>query len=189
MWKRAILYFLNKKKYTNLEGVDLDSTQVEIAQTLGFKVEAAPVIEYLNRSQGGYEMIAMLDIMEHFTREELYPLMEAVVKSLRPGGRIIASVPNAESPMGLQCLYTDITHELAFTPMSFEELLFCHGMVLSQLRDPWPAPLGLSRHLYRSLVCGMRALESLRLRSLGFEPPRIWSNVMWVLARPPESKL
>lgn len=182
------LYFLNKKQYTNLEGVDLDVKQVEIAKTLGFKVEAAPVIDYLARSQGGYEMITLLDIMEHFTREELFPLMEAVVRSLRPGGRIIASVPNAESPTGLQCVYTDITHEIAFTPMSFEELLFCHDLKLSSLRDPWPAPVGLKRRIYRSLVFGVRAIESLRLRSLGFEPPRIWSNVMWALAIKPESK-
>src|SRR3954467_14333569 len=81
------LYFLNKHQYKNIEGVDLDSKQIEIAQALGFKAEAVPVIDYLNRSQGGYEMITMLDIMEHFTREELFPLMEAVVRSLRPGGR------------------------------------------------------------------------------------------------------
>ena len=72
-------------------------------------------------------MIVMLDIIEHFTREELFPLMETVVRSLRPGGRLIASVPNAESPDGLRCVYADITHEIAFTPMSFEEMLFCHG--------------------------------------------------------------
>jgi 2-polyprenyl-3-methyl-5-hydroxy-6-metoxy-1,4-benzoquinol methylase len=183
------LYFLNKQQYKNIEGVDLDSKQIEIAQALGFKAEAVPVIDYLNRNQGGYEMIAMLDIIEHFSREELFPLMEAVVRSLRPGGRIIASVPNAESPMGLQCLYTDITHEIAFTPMSIEELLFCHDLKLAELRDPWPAPVGLKRGIYRSLVTGMRSLESLRLRSLGLKAPRIWSNVMWVLAIKQESKV
>ena len=97
--------------------------------------------------------------------------------------RPIASVPNAESPDGLRCVYADITHELAFTPVSFEEMLFCHDLKLVELRDPWPAPVGTMRRLYRSLVKGARSLESLRLRSLGLEPPRIWSNVMWGLAR------
>ena len=95
---------------------------------------------------------------------------------------MIASVPNAESPDGLRCLYTDITHEMAFTAMSFEEMLFCHGLKLESLRDPWPAPLDARRTLYRWLVQGARAAESIRLRCLGFPPPRIWSNVMWALA-------
>ena len=80
--------------------------------------------------------------------------MEAVVRCLRPGGRLIASVPNAESPDGLRCLYTDITHEMAFTAMSFEEMLFCHGLKLVSLRDPWPAPLDAKRRVYRWLVQG-----------------------------------
>ena len=130
----------------------------------------------------------MLDIIEHFTREELFPLMEKVVASLRPGGRLIASVPNAESPDGLRCLYTDITHEMAYTPMSFEEMLYCHGLKLIGMRDPWPAPVGPSRTLYRFFVTRLRLLESMRLRCLGLEPPRIWSNVMWVMAvKPPAS--
>lgn len=177
------LYFLKKKGYMRLEGIDVDSKQIEIARALGFEVEATSVFDYLNCSEGGYEMIVMLDIIEHFTREELFPLMEAVVQRLRPGGRLIASVPNAESLSGLQCIYADITHETAFTPNSFDEMLFCHGLKLVSLRDPWPAPVGMKRQLYYWVVRWMRTLESLRLRSLGFEPPRIWSNVMWVMAK------
>ena len=176
------LYFLRAKGYRRLHGIDVDQEQVEIARKLGLDVEATTVSDYLNRTDGHYEMIVMLDIIEHFTREELFPLMEAVVRSLRPGGRFIASIPNAESPDGLSCLYTDITHEMAYTPMSFEEMLFCHGLKLVSLRDPWPAPLGARRKIYRFLVERMRSVESLRLRCLGMKPPRIWSNVMWGMA-------
>jgi 2-polyprenyl-3-methyl-5-hydroxy-6-metoxy-1,4-benzoquinol methylase len=176
------LYFLRTRGYSQLHGIDVDQKQVEIAQALGLDVETTAVADFLNQNDGGYEMIVMLDIIEHFTREELFPLMEAVVRSLRPGGRFIASVPNAESPDGLKCLYTDITHEMAYTPMSFEEMLFCHDMKLVSLRDPWPAPLGAKRKAYRFLVERLRSIESLRLRCLGITPPRIWSNVMWGLA-------
>src|SRR5262249_2262743 len=96
------LYFLGKKGYTQMEGIDVDSQQVGIDRALGLNVQQSFVSEFLDRSEGGYEMIAMLDIIEHFTREELFPLMEAVVRCLRPGGRLIASVPNAESPDGLR---------------------------------------------------------------------------------------
>jgi 2-polyprenyl-3-methyl-5-hydroxy-6-metoxy-1,4-benzoquinol methylase len=176
------LYFLRKKGYTNIRGIDLDHAQVEIGQALGLDVVEASAFDHLDRSRGGYGLIAMLDIIEHFTREELFPLMEIVVRSLRPGGRLIASVPNAESPTGLGCYFADITHEMSFTPGSFEEMLFCHRLKLAELRDPWPVPLDAKRRIYYWLVRGMRTLEGLRLRSLGFEPPRIWSNVLWAMA-------
>ena len=177
------LYFLRKKGYTQAKGVDVDKTQVEIARALGLDAEETPIHDFLGRSESNYDMIAMLDIIEHFTREELFPLLEAVVGRLRPGGLLIASVPNAESPDGLKCVYTDITHEIAFTPQSFEEMMFCHRLKLEALRDPWPAPVGIPHRIYRGIVRSTRWAESLRLRSLGFEPPRIWSNVMWGLAR------
>ncbi len=44
------------------------------------------------------------------------------------------------------------------------------------------APIDLKRKVYRSLVQGSRAIESLRLRCLGLAPARISSNVMWALA-------
>ena len=31
----------------------------------------------------------------------------------------------------LKSVYTDITHEIAFTPQSFEEMLFCHRLKLT----------------------------------------------------------
>jgi 2-polyprenyl-3-methyl-5-hydroxy-6-metoxy-1,4-benzoquinol methylase len=179
------LYFLRGKGYRRLHGIDVDQKQVEIARALDLDAETAAVSDYLARTEGKFAMIAMLDIIEHFTREELFPLMETVVASLRPGGRLIASIPNAESPDGLRCLYTDITHEMTYTPMSFEEMLFCHGLKRIGLRDPWPAPIGPSRTLYRFLVQSCRSLESVRLRCLGLEPPHVWSNVMWVLAAKP----
>ena len=86
------------------------------------------------------------------------------------------------SPTGLGCYFADITHEMAFTPGSFEEMLFCHDLKLVSLRHPWPVPLGMKRTLYYLGVRSMRAMKAFRLRCLGFQPPRIWSDVMWALA-------
>jgi len=176
------LYFLRTKGYTNVRGIDLDRKQVEIGQALGLDIVEASAFDYLDRSGSVYGLIAMLDIIEHFTREELFPMMEIVARSLHPDGRLISSVPNAESPTGLGCYFADITHEMSFTPGSFEEMLFCHRLKLADLRDPWPVPLDAKRQLYYWLVRGMRKLEGFRLRALGFAPPRIWSNVMWAMA-------
>ncbi|HEV3163654.1 MAG TPA: class I SAM-dependent methyltransferase [Isosphaeraceae bacterium] len=179
------LYFLRKAGYAHAQGVDLDSTQVEVARSLGLDCRAVPVIDYLREDMPPFGLIAMLDILEHFTREELYPIMEAVVARLAPGGKVIVSVPNAESPDGLRAVYADITHELAFSPTSLAELFFCHGLRVQAFRDPWPAPVSPARECYRAVTIVARSLESFRLRLLGFDPPKYWSSVIWAIAQKP----
>ncbi|MGA1343438.1 MAG: class I SAM-dependent methyltransferase, partial [Hyphomonas sp.] len=75
-----------------------------IARQLGFEVHEQKALDFLVRGDNGYDMIVMLDIIEHFTREELFPLLREVYRKLRTGGRLILSVPNAESPTGPGCV-------------------------------------------------------------------------------------
>jgi 2-polyprenyl-3-methyl-5-hydroxy-6-metoxy-1,4-benzoquinol methylase len=179
------LYFLRALGYDDATGIDLDRAQVEIGRTLGLDARFANAIDFLNEDEKQYGLISMLDILEHFTRPELFPLLEAVTARLSPGGRIIASVPNGDSPHAARAIYADITHEIAFTPTSLSELFFCHGLRVAAFRDPWPAPVSPLHRVYRTISGFMRRLEALRLRSLGFEAPTYWSSVIWVLAEKP----
>lgn len=177
------LYFLKSEGFSNAVGIDLDRTQVEIGRSLGLDCRCAPVAEFLGENPAtSFGVVAMLDILEHFTREELFPLMETVVSRMPEGGRLIASVPNADSPMGLRSTYADITHEISFTPVSLTEMLFCHGLRVTSLLDPWPAPISPLRAGYRALCRLTRAVETARLGLLGFDAPKYWSTVVWALA-------
>lgn len=179
------LYFLKSEGYEHLQGLDLDRKQIAIARELGFDVQEATALDFLVRSDDGYDMIVMLDIVEHFTREELFPILREVYRRLRAGGRFIVSVPNAESPTGPACIYGDITHETSFTSLSLAEMLFCHGFELKEIRDPWPAGIGLKRKIYRAMVLTCRKFANLKYRMLGLDPPKYWSNVIWALAIKP----
>jgi SAM-dependent methyltransferase len=179
------LYFLRERGYEHGVGIDLDGVQVEVGRSLGLDTHCTSVMDFLEDDRRSYGLIAMLDILEHFTREELFPLLEAVTARLAPGGRLIASVPNADSPHAARAIYADITHEIAFTPTSLSELFFCHGLKVAAFRDPWPAPTSTIRKGYRALSLLMRKLEAARLRLLGFDAPQYWSSVIWVLAEKP----
>lgn len=179
------LYFLRERGYTDAMGLDLDAEQVAVARSLGLSASCTDATEFLQGSNRQYGLIAMLDILEHFTREELFPFMQIIAAQLAPGGKLIASVPNAESPDANRAIYADITHEIAFTPTSLSELLFCHGLRATAFRDPWPAPVSTLNRAYRALTFVARGAESLRLRALGFEAPTCWSSVFWVLAEKP----
>lgn len=179
------LYYLRECGYTDAIGLDLDPAQVAAARALGLGAECGDVKEFLKNDGKQYGLVAMLDIIEHFTREELLPLLDLVAERLAPGGKLIASVPNAESPDANRAIYADITHEIAFTTVSVRELLFCHGLRATAFRDPWPAPVSRLNRAYRALTSVTRAAESVRLRMLGFEAPICWSSVIWVLAEKP----
>ena len=80
----------------------------------------------------------MLDILEHFTREELYPLLESVVGAgWSPAAGSIASVPNADSPQAARLIYADITHDDCFYS----------DVVVRAVFLPWIEGTGLSRPL------------------------------------------
>jgi len=179
------LYFLRGEGYTNLLGLDLDPVQTEIARELKLDCRHLPIMDHFAADSTTYGLVAMLDILEHFTREELFPLLEAVASRLAPGGKLIVSVPNADSPHAARAIYADITHEIAFTPTSLEEMMFCHGLKVTAMRDPWPAPVSPVRKGYRMLSEAMRKVEGVKLRILGFDSPKYWSSVIWAVAEKP----
>jgi len=179
------LYFLRELGYKHTTGLDLDVAQVDVARSLGLNAFCTDVKDFLENDGRQYGLVTMLDILEHFTREELFPLLDAVGERLAPGGRLIVSVPNAESPDANRAIYADITHEIAFTPTSLGELFFCHGLRVTALRDPWPAPVSTINRAYRTLSLVTRGAEAVRLRMLGFEAPRYWSPVVWAVVEKP----
>ncbi len=181
------LHFLRGRGFTDLVGLDLDATQVGIGRELGLDCRCIPAMDHLRDESRRLGLVAMLDILEHFTRDELFPLLETVADRLEPGGRLIVSVPNADSPHASRAIYADITHEIAFTPTSLEEMMFCHGLKVVALRDPWPAPVSPIRKGYRLLSGVARKVEAARLRLLGFDAPKYWSSVVWAVAEKPSS--
>lgn len=176
------VYFLKLQGYNQVTGIDLDVEQVNLAQRLNLECKTRYISEYLQDKKNHFGMISMLDIIEHFTMAELYPIMETVAAALTPGGRVIASVPNAVSPVGLSTRYSDITHECGFSPTSLSQLFFCHHMKIAHLRDPWPAPVSPTRKIYRIVAEIARKFEGFRMKLLGMSPPQHWSPVIWAVA-------
>jgi 2-polyprenyl-3-methyl-5-hydroxy-6-metoxy-1,4-benzoquinol methylase len=176
------IYFLNRLGYTNSIGIDLDKESVELAKALGLKAELALAHDYLKNYSQSLDLIVMLDIIEHFTLEELFEIMELAYEALVPGGTIIVSVPNAISPTGLSTRFSDITHENCFSPDTLSQMFFCHNMKVQAFRDPWPAPVSIRHSLFRMLVLTSRKVEAVRLKLLGLSAPKYWSPVLWAIA-------
>jgi len=115
--------------YTCVEGVDLSPSQVRAAAARGLTgVTLAPAVEYLRARPERYAVISAFSVLEHQGRAELFEMLDAVTGALRPGGCLIAVVPNAKGLFGAHVRFADITHELSFTPMSVTQICAVVGL-------------------------------------------------------------
>lgn len=110
--------------YTNLQGIDTDATQAIFAREQGLVVQQVAQTEaFLATKPGAYAVILLMDVLEHVPREAQPGFLQAVAASLRPGGRLICSVPNAGSAIASFWFHNDYTHHWSFTADSLSWLL------------------------------------------------------------------
>lgn len=155
----ALLYALHAMGYEHARGVDGSVEQVASARRLGIEgVTKEDILEKLQETpHASLDVVITFDVIEHFTKNELIPLIDEVSRVLRAGGRWIIHVPNAESPFGALMRYGDFTHEVAFTRVSLDQLLRASGFAQVHCYEDRPVP-----HGFRSTV---RALLWLAIRA------------------------
>lgn len=121
----AFIHFLKQAGYNNLAGVDFSQEQIEVAHQLGIKEVSYGTLEetLANKQDASLEVILAMDILEHLDTPELFDTLDEIYRVLRPGGKIIATVPNGEGLYGMRIMFGDITHYTAFTPQSISQIL------------------------------------------------------------------
>jgi 2-polyprenyl-3-methyl-5-hydroxy-6-metoxy-1,4-benzoquinol methylase len=120
----SLIYALRHEGYTCASRIDISADQVTLAHHLGIpNVAQSSIQDYLGPRHEEYDVIAAFDVFEHLTKDELLAYGELVYQALRPGGRLIFRAPNADGPFAGRLLCGDLTHELAFTRTSVEQLL------------------------------------------------------------------
>lgn len=140
----ALLHFAREQGYWNLSGVDVSPQQVALAHSLGIEgVEQADLLASLRqRPAASLDVVVALDVIEHFTKDELLDLTDAVAHVLRPGGRWLIQAPNGESPFCGAIRFGDLTHEQAFTRTSLDQLLRASGFASVRCFETAPVPAG-----------------------------------------------
>lgn len=125
----AFLYFLSQAGYEDISGVDGSAEQVAIAHQLGIpRVQHAEIQPFVRAiASSSADVVLLMDVLEHLAAEELFPILDDVLRVLRPGGRCLAHVPNAEGVFGMRIRYGDFTHERAFTRSSLEQVFHTVG--------------------------------------------------------------
>jgi SAM-dependent methyltransferase len=141
----ALLHFARRAGYANMSGVDGSPAQVAAAERLGIAgVRRGDLMGALRETpEASLDAVVLFDVLEHLTRDEILDAVDAIHRALKQGGRLILHVPNGASPFGTLMIYSDLTHEVAFTPESLAQLFLASGWrTIDCFEDP-PAIHGL----------------------------------------------
>jgi SAM-dependent methyltransferase len=79
------------KRFGRVDAIEIDGAARAIAgKRLGHAVMSAPLPE-LTGVEGGYDLIALLDVLEHVEQDR--EALVGIASKLKPGGRILITVP------------------------------------------------------------------------------------------------
>ncbi len=158
----ALIHFARQAGYANIEGVDGSSAQVAAARRLGIGgIREGQLMDALAAAPAeAYDVVILFDVLEHLTRDEAVDAVDAIARVLKKGGRLILHVPNGASPFGTLMIYSDFTHEIAFTPESLTQLFLASGWTRVDCFEDPPAvrgPASLVRAiLWRAIRAALR---------------------------------
>ncbi|WP_018410939.1 class I SAM-dependent methyltransferase [Methyloversatilis thermotolerans] len=145
----SIVWWLQQRGYDNASGIDISQEQVDVAHGLGVRsVVQGDIFEFL-RMEEEYDMLFARDVLEHMDKESAYQFVKLSQTRLKPGGRLILQVPNAESPFFGRIRYGDFTHELAFTPSSVSQIGYAAGFREILVFPVRPIPIGVRSSIRR----------------------------------------
>ena len=114
--------YLKGKGFAEVVGVDLNESLIEQART---EVEAeficTDALDFL-RSGQRFDIIFLLNVVEHIERDELVVFMTAVCEALQPEGFAVVRTPNMSHVMAASHLADDLTHCTGLTEQSLGQL-------------------------------------------------------------------
>lgn len=178
-----LLFCLKAMGYTNFEGVDASSEQVQIAHRLGLKeVKQGDLSSFLKETTGKYDVIFLMDVLEHLNKSDAMNLLDLIGNSLSDHGRLIIHVPNAEGISGMRIRYGDFTHEICFTPQSIRQILRASGFNNISCHEEKPLVYGMKSLVRRILWSILTLRERLLLLAETGSHGHILSQNMLVIA-------
>lgn len=85
-------------------------------------------VAFLRGQAGRFDVVFCKDVLEHLPREQVVEVVRLMGAALRPGGRLVVSVPHAVSFRGVYVRYADFTHQAAYTEESLRYVLERAGL-------------------------------------------------------------
>ncbi len=149
----SLVSMLKNNGYSSVKGVDISEEQVQKAQELGIsEVVHSDLFNYLNKDDITYDCIIGIDIIEHFSKEELMKLLSLIKTKLKKSGKVIFRTPNGDAPFGSTYYYGDFTHEVVLNYFSAEQIMLTSGFNSVEILSSCVKVPGFLKNLIRSIL-------------------------------------
>jgi 2-polyprenyl-3-methyl-5-hydroxy-6-metoxy-1,4-benzoquinol methylase len=123
-----MLSYMKDLGYENYYGIDISPSTIDFCKSLDLPCELVEdSTAYLTANPDSFDVITLLDVLEHIPKAEIITFVKALRLALKPGGVLIIEVPNLQAPDGYLHRYNDITHETGFIEHSFAQVLLAAG--------------------------------------------------------------
>ncbi len=173
----SLVRLLKKEGFSNLKGIDLSESQVKIAHDFGMinEIEVNDISKYLVDKEDYFDVITGIDIIEHFSKDELIELLATLKKSLKPGGIAIFRTPNNDAPFATVFANGDFTHENYMNSSSATQLSLSMGFINIEVNPSHLQVEGALKEIIRKITW---AVISTCIKLILFASARSSKNVL-----------
>lgn len=120
----TLIAWLKNKGFHNTTGVEVCLDEVDSARERGIALLQADAFQYLAQAEASsFDVVILKAVLEHFTKQDGFSLLQEIARVLRPSGVAIVDVPNMDWLLAGHERYLDLTHENGFTRESLGQLL------------------------------------------------------------------
>jgi 2-polyprenyl-3-methyl-5-hydroxy-6-metoxy-1,4-benzoquinol methylase len=173
----SLIAALQSAGFEKCTGIDVSHEQVLLAHQLGVTaVEEGDVMEHLRNAPAAYQLICGMDIIEHFTKDELTELLQLLASSLKSGGMVVFRTPNLDAPMATVFANGDFTHENYLNASSATQVMLACGYQKVEVRSSLMRTSGFLKETIRRVAF---ALLSFRLKLQLFATARSSKGVLF----------
>ncbi len=173
----SLLKGLKDAGYTNVIGMDLSEEQVNMAHEFGVsEVVLGDAMQFFRSSEEQFDIITGMDIIEHFTKDELVELLQLIQSKLKKGGMAIFRTPNMDAPIATAFAIGDFTHENYLNASSAEQVMLSCGFVDVNVKPSFMRVNGFLKEGLRGIFY---RLLSLRLKLQLFDTARSTQKVLF----------
>lgn len=139
------VYFMQQRGYVNAMGVDVSQEQIDKGTQMGIpNLRCGDLISFLSGSDQQFDFVVAKDVIEHFTRNEVFEILPLIAKCLKPGGKFLMQVPNGQGYFYTSIFYGDYTHEMAYTASSIRQVVLNTGFSDVKCYPTGPVPVGIN---------------------------------------------
>jgi SAM-dependent methyltransferase len=110
--------------FSNVMGLETSSQQAARSRAAGFQVEVVQdSTRWLLDHAEQFGLVLLFDVLEHVPVADQICFVKAVHQCIQPQGRLLLTVPNANSILASRWRHIDFTHYTSFTEHSLDFVL------------------------------------------------------------------